>query len=100
MAVYGIRLEHGHRSLPVQNRGEVVESFREQVVSASVEPQRKCWACVCSGCPGWEGDTKDFNRYPSACVSGEGGDPLPPKLCYLTSDESKKLRLRAMETCT
>jgi hypothetical protein len=94
VAVYGIRLAQGLRNLPVQNRGEADESVREQMVSASLEPQRKCWACVYSECPGWKGYPRDFNRYPRACVHGEGVEPLPPKLCYLTSDESTKPRLR------
>lgn len=97
-AAYGMRLGQGLRNLPVQNRGEVDESFRDQVVSASLEPQRKCWACVCYECPGLEGNSKDFNRYSRACVYGEGVDPLSPKLCYLTADESKKLRPKAAES--
>lgn len=39
--MYGMRLGQGLRNLPVLNRGEVDESFREPVVSASLEPQRK-----------------------------------------------------------
>lgn len=49
-AAYGRRLGQGLRNLPVLNRGEVDESFREPVVSASLEPQRKCLLGVCLLC--------------------------------------------------
>lgn len=53
--------------------GEASDGFREQVISASLVPQRKRWTHVCFEGRGWGENHKAFTRCPRACEQG-GGD--------------------------
>lgn len=95
-AAYGRRLGQGLRNLPVLNRGEVDESFREPVVSASLEPQRKCLLGVCLLCVTRVGrEFQGFQGIPGHVCMGRGLTHHHPSSVTL---QRMNLRRKAVES--